>query len=541
MGAQSKMKRNPVQSRCQALGGSRLRSLLKNLPTWMLLVPLVGTQVAAQMTINWDTACGGNDDEYLFAIAPAADGGYLLGGSSISGQTGNKTEGNLGDFDYWVVKLNADGVRQWDRALGGTGYDEIYSMQSTTDGGYFLGGVSDSGISDQKSAANLGAEDYWLVKLDGDGNLQWDHTFGGSSTDVLFVIRTTSDGGCVLLGQSDSGSTGNKTSANLGENDYWLVKVDQNGDKQWERAFGGDGDDYPFDLAMSQDGGYLLGGTSASGISGNKGLAGFGDYDFWVVKLDQEGNKQWESVFGGDGWDELNVVRQTRDGGYILAGSSESGVSGNKTTPNSGFWDWWLIKISSDGSKEWERVFGGAEDDEFLTGAQETSDGGYLLLGTAWSGVSGNKTTSNLGKSDFWLVKVDSDGNKQWEQVLGGDDEEYPWAMEPTRDGGYIIGGHSQSGLSDTKTSAGLGLLDFWAVALAPDTASSPRLTIERAGNQFLISWPSVAAGFVPESAFDLRDADWTAVSATPEDDGTSNHITLPFGSSNTFFRLKRP
>jgi protein involved in ribonucleotide reduction len=222
-------------------------------------------------------------------------------------------------------------------------------VQPTSDGGYILGGTSDSGVSGNKTTPNFGGADYWLVKVDGSGNKQWEQVFGGSGNEQIYSVQPTSDGGYILGGYSTSGVSGNKTTPGLGGSDYWLVKVDGSGNKQWEKVFGGSGDDVIQSVQPTSDGGYLLGGSSTSGVSGNKttpslsSLEEFGDY--WLVKVDGSGNKQWEQVFGGSGDDVLYSVQPTSDGGYILGGASHSGVSGNKTTPHFGNTDYWLVKL----------------------------------------------------------------------------------------------------------------------------------------------------------------------------------------------------
>jgi hypothetical protein len=252
---------------------------------------------------------------------------------------------------------------------------------------------------------NYGTSDAWVVRLDALGNKIWDIDLGGTGFDSLVSNGTTSDGGFILGASSSSAANGNKTSPNYGQADYWVIKLDSNGSKEWENTFGGNLTDSIIRTLQTSDGGYIVGGTSSSGVAGNKTSPGYGGDDFWVVKLDSAGNKVWENSFGGNSNDDLTTLQLTSDGGYILGGYSASGISGNKTSTNYGGLDYWIVKLDNDGNKMWEISFGGSADDD-LYGVEPLAGGGYLLAGYSYSGISGNKTVANFGSSDFWVVKL---------------------------------------------------------------------------------------------------------------------------------------
>ena len=436
---------------------------------------LVETVKAAPLLEQWQAAYGGNSGELLTSIQPAGDGGYILGGYSYSGVAGNKTSPGHGDADFWLVKVDGNGIKQWDKDFGGSAEDVMTTVQPTSDGGYILGGWSWSGADGNKTSASFGDRDYWLVKVDSSGNKQWEKVFGGTGADVLYSVQPTADGGYLLAGISDSPVSGNKTNAGFGDYDIWLVKVDGSGNKQWEKVFGGTGGDYVRSLQPASDGGWILGGYSFSGVSGNKTTPNRGDYDYWLVKVDASGNKQWEQGFGGTSADQLMNARPTGDGGYLLAGYSFSGANGNKTSANLGDSDYWLVKVDGSGKKQWENTFGGTAADT-LNDAQPTGDGGYVLAGYSASGVSGNKTNANFGGKDYWLVKVDGSGTKQWERSFGGTGDDLLFSALPTGGGGYLLAGYSLSGVSGNKTNASFGAQDFWLVKVtipfAPSTSS---------------------------------------------------------------------
>jgi hypothetical protein len=429
---------------------------------------------------QWDKTFGGNGIEQLYGVEQTADGGYILAGQSDSGISGDRTQASKGGFDYWLVKLDANGNKQWDKAFGGSDLDILYAMQQTSDGGFILGGTTRSGISGDKSEALRGLDDYWVVKLDANGNKVWDKTIGGTNIEIFRSLRQTADGGYILGGSSRSGIGGDKTQTNrdtASTYDYWVVKLNAAGAKVWDRTFGGTKDDQLETLKQTSDGGYILGGNSYSDIGGDKTQA-TNNYssDFWVIKLDNLGNKVWDKTIGGNNSEYLGNLIQTTDGGYLLAGSSESGISGDKTQASKGNRDCWIVKMDGSGNKLWDKAYGGSLF-EFLSCLQQTPDGGFILGGGSNSNISGDKTTASKGGDDFWIVKVNSAGTKLWDKTLGGSSNDGCLALKRTADGGYILGGHSFSGISGDKTQPARGMNDFWVVKLAPDVLGEKEIT----------------------------------------------------------------
>ncbi len=244
-------------------------SLFSLLP---LIVAFTTTTSFAQ-SIYWQKTIGGNVGDVLRSIQQTNDGGYILGGNSWSGISGNKTESGLGGDDYWVVKLDSSGYIQWQNTIGGDTTDILNSIQQTLDGGYILGGYSKSNSSWDKTEDSKGAYDYWVVKLDSSGNIQWQNTIGGDSSDVLSSIQQTLDGGYILGGSSESNSSGDKTENILGGADYWVVKLDSFGNIQWQNTIGGNNLDELTSIQQTTDGGYILGGhwhQTAQEIKPNK-------------------------------------------------------------------------------------------------------------------------------------------------------------------------------------------------------------------------------------------------------------------------------
>ncbi len=347
---------------------------MRTLALWFILL----TATVHAQEIEWQNTIGGNNTDQLYSIQQTSDGGYILGGVSISDISGDKTENSQGDYDYWVVKLDSTGNIQWQNTIGGSGYDQLYSIQQTSDGGYILGGYSNSGISGDKTESSQGDYDYWVVKLDAIGNIQWQTTIGGNDADWLYSVQQTTDGGYILGGYSLSDISGDKTEGTQGGNDYWVVKLDASGNIQWQNTIGGNNDDNLTSIQQTTDGGYILGGYSYSDISGDKTENSQGSDDYWVVKLNASGNIQWQNTIGGSGYDQLYSIQQTSDGGYILGGYSESNISGDKTENSQGFDDYWVVKLDTTGNIQWQNTIGGSNFD-YLTSVQKTSDGGYII------------------------------------------------------------------------------------------------------------------------------------------------------------------
>lgn len=437
-----------------------------------LLLP--GCLVQAQVPVKqWDRTFGGTGDDRAHSVQQTRDGGFIVGGNSASGVSPDKTQVGQG-ADCWVIKLDSTGAKQWDRTLGGESTDDLYTVLQTADGGYVVGATSFSSLSGDKSQPRRGGADYWVVRLDANGNKLWDRTFGGNNGDFLTQLQPTADGGYVLGGYSYSDAVGEKTQPNRGPGytyDYWVVKIDAAGTKQWDRTYGGADSDGLRSLCQTGDGGYILGGTSSSDASGEKSTnrrAGNGSV-FWLVKLDAQGNKQWDRDFGSTGGDRFSTVRATADGGYILGGDAAGGVVGNKSEPSRGDYDSWLLKLDATGTKQWDRTLGGGNLEWMgLQTLAQTPDGGYLVAAISFSGPSGDRTAARRGSEDYWAVKLDATGTKQWDVACGSSGRNELYGMQPTTGGGLILVGYSDGGVSLDKSQPSRGGNDFWVVKLAP-------------------------------------------------------------------------
>jgi len=399
----------------------------------------------------WQKTLGGSGVDIATSVQQTADGGYIVAGTSGS-NNGNVT-GNHGHYDYWIVKLNNAGIIQWQKSLGGSGDDYATSIQQTADGGYIVAGYSKSNNGDV--TGNHSSPDYWIVKLNNAGIIQWQKSLGGSGTDMATSIQQTADGGYIVAGYSNS-NDGDVT-GNHGDHDYWIVKLNNAGIIQWQKSLGGSGYDCANSVQQTADGGYIVAGFS---ISNNGDVTGNHGIDYWIVKLNNTGIIQWQRTLGGGGDDQANSVQQTADGGYIVAGLSRS--NNGDVTGNHGGADYWIVKLNNAGNIQWQKSLGGSGYD-YATSIQQTADGGYIVAGN--SNSNNGDVTGNHGGTDYWIVKLNNAGIIQWQKSLGGSVHDYARSVQQTADGGYIVA--CTSGSNNGDVTGNHGSTDYWIVKLS--------------------------------------------------------------------------
>lgn len=343
--------------------------------TALVFLLLAGSAGAAPAE-EWNRTFRGAGNAFAFSVQQTADGGYILAGATCS---------NLWQCDPWLVKTDAWGNEQWNRTF--RDMHRANSVQQTADGGYILAGRS-------------------LIKTDASGSEQWNRTFNGSGT--FKSVQQTSDGGYIGAGAI------NRESGDY-HPDGWLIKTDENADEQWNRTFWGGGFGVIESVQQTGDEGYVLAGTRST-ISGDTGGA-------WLIKVNVNGDEQWNRTFGewnrtfGGRGEMVYSIQQTSDGGYILAG-----------------FGFLFIKTDANGSMQWgkNKKFKG-KDVALARSVQQTLDGGYIIAGES-------HTTGGYNK-DSWLIKVDTDGNEQWNMTFGGAQEDEAYSIQQTGDGGYIVAG----------------------------------------------------------------------------------------------------
>ena len=376
----------------------------------LLLLGGYGAYAAGAPWEQWNQTFGGGYGDGAWCLQETDDGGFIL-----AGNTASRGEGS----DLFLVKADERGNCSWSRAYGGSGEDVGYFVQQTDDGGYVVVGSSNSYA--------MGGELLWLVKVDENGSLIWDRTFGGfvsSAGDGGWSVEQTTEGGYIAAGYTQSSGGGRK--------DLWLIKTDALGDLIWEKSYGGPEDDVGMSVLQSRDGEYIVAGRTAS-------FGGGGD-DIWLLKIDSLGEEIWNQTYGGRGDDAgFQVVEE--DDGYALVGRTESGEEEKRIL---------LIRVDQDGSVLWEKSYMGGS----VASLQPTYDGGYIMAG---------RVDSNEGKRDALLIKADSVGAEQWSVQLGGRGEDIGTYALQSRDRSFLLAG--------ITSSFGQGREDAWLVKLGEDVA----------------------------------------------------------------------
>jgi hypothetical protein len=353
---------------------------------------------------RWIKVFGREKIDQCFSAIQTNDQGYaLIGWTSSFGS---------GSTDVWLIKTNINGDQVWNKTYGGIKRDRGLSLQQTEDNGFIICGFTES--------YGEGLYDLWLIRTDEGGNEVWNRTYGGGDYDYGVSIKITQDNKYIVTGYTSSFGSINS--------DAWLINIDLDGNIIWDNIFGGLMCESGFEV-LEIDDGYIFSGYTES--------FGNGGYDSWVIKTDKTGNLTWKKTYGGALEDVVRSIKETSDGGYILAGWTKSIGSGNK--------DLWLYKIDEMGNVIWEKTYGGIFNDGAYS-IQKTNDGNYIIAGFA----------DKNGFSDFLLLKIDQTGNIIWEKTYGGILDEEANSVSQTVDGGFIIGGWTKS--------YGSGREDIWLV-----------------------------------------------------------------------------
>ncbi|ESU29235.1 hypothetical protein FLJC2902T_06300 [Flavobacterium limnosediminis JC2902] len=438
---------------------------MKQIICIIILLSLAGILTAQNPSIVWQKTIGGNNRDVLECIIKTNDNGMLLGGISLSNISGEKNQSCRGNDDFWVVKLDEQKNMVWQTTIGGSGTDYLYSIIQTPDGGYLLGGSSYSNISGEKTENSRGLNDIWIVKLNSSGAILWQKTIGGIGGENLNSIANTADGGYILGATAYmSEISGEKTEPNYGETDYWVVKLNSTGSIVWQKTYGGTSFDDIKSVKQTVDGGYIITGDSHSPISGVKTENSVA-WDYWIIKTDATGNIEWQNTIGGNHADMFPHLIICEDNTYLIAGTSSSPLSGDKTENSYGERDYWVVKLDTNGLIIWDKTLGGSEFEQ-VGGIIQTPDGNYIIGGMSYSSISGIKTENSRGSADFWLVKLNATGtNVLWDKTIGGNlsDSVYSLALY---NNDLFIGGNSWSSISGEKTHNSRGENDYWIVQL---------------------------------------------------------------------------
>lgn len=391
---------------------------------------------------------GGSNNERGSSVITTTDQGYAILGYTQSND-GDVTDKTDTSFDYWVVKYKADHTIEWQKTYGGSGNDRGRSIIQTLDGGYALIGSSSS--TDGDVSNNSGQLDFWMVKLDSSGNISWENSFGFPGNDEGISLIQTSDLGYLLIGVLDvtgSGGEGNtRASSRHAGGDYWAVKLSASGELEWSRYFGGNFTDTPEGVVQLPDEGYIIAGGSDSEDTDISN--NIGTYDFWVIRISSDGDLIWERSFGGTQIDEARAIVASNDGNYLIVGDTRS--NDVMVSSNNGAADVWLIKITPSGNLIWEKNYGGSGFDT----AQDIVklNDGYVITGSSRS--ADGDVAVNKGQNDLWVFKIDFEGNLIWEQSVGGSNIDFGYGVTFLNNGTVVSVGDTGSTDGDITENKG--------------------------------------------------------------------------------------
>ena len=409
--------------------------------------------------IEWSKCYGGSSIEYPESMVQTIDGGYIIAGSKSS-YDGDIVDDTTGGWDFWVIKIDSNGLIEWQKSFGGSAQDFANSVKQTSDGVYIIVGWTKSNNGDVTGIHETTYGDCWIIKLNGEGVLIWQKCYGGNGTDQANDIELTDDGGYIIAGNSSS-TDGDITSHHgaLHGYDDWIIKVNTSGEIEWEKSLGGSGNENCSDIFTTNDNGYIITGYTGSNDGDVAGGGWHGHWDCWVVKLNIIGDIIWQKCLGGDTLDIAYSIIQTYDGGYLISAGT---LSDNGDIEGShGLTDAAIFKLDSLGDMQWQKCYGGS-DRELAYAILQQQDKGYIILGQTGS-IDGDPTGVH-GSEDVWLLKIDSVGELQYQQCYGGSTGEYGRTILQLSDSTFIFLGGAES--IDGNVTGNHGQTDYWVVKL---------------------------------------------------------------------------
>ena len=429
----------------------------------------VPVESAFEGKLVWSKSYGGSAEDKVSSIVKTTDGGCMVLSS---------TDSNDGDVlkthamtDIWLTKYDVSGNLSWSKTIGGSLNDYGTSIISTVDGNYVVAGYS--GSNDGDMPRNVGLHDFFISKMDNEGNTLWSKNYGFISHDHAHKIIQTSDGGYFVAGFADydgiigtvgTGNHGeghslknaNSAAAKHGVGEFFGIKLDANGNFKWYRYFGGTQNDRVNDIVEANDGGLLMVGYSEStdfDITNNKG-----GYDYWVIKLEQDGHLHWKENYGGSGIDQAFSITKTNNNSYLIAGRSNS--QDGQISKNLGNFDAWIIHINDHGHLLWEKSFGTTQFDTAAM-IKKVTNGNFVVAGNTRGIANGNE---NKGENDYWLFEIDNRPNTtiHWQKTYGGQKIDSAIDFIEVNPSEFVIAGESQSNTFDVNTNKGLN--DLWLI-----------------------------------------------------------------------------
>ena len=402
----------------------------------------------AQYSLEWQKSYGGLSTDIGHKIKATNDGGYIVSGFTKSDDT--DVNNHFGEGDYWVFKIDSIGMIEWESNYGGSDSDNKCEIELTNDGGYIIAG--DSGSMDFDVSINKGQQDIWVVKIDSLGIIQWERSFGGTDQEIFGSISQTDDDGYLLVGYSRS-IDGDLDNSVQGD-DYWVLKLDHAGNIEWKNNYGGSKSDLANKGIQTIDGNFLIVGWSTSNDGDISNING--GSDIWLIKLNQDGVLLWSKNYGGADYDVATSIIELEDGSSIIVGWSDKEYEESIIDH-----DYFIIKVDQEGNKLWEKKFGGSDGD--LAFDVTFNDNKELII-VGRSNSSDGQVKENYGRDDILIIVLDFMGNLKWDTTIGGTGMDRALSVECTSDSGFILTGLTYStdfDVTDDKGEADAWVVKF--------------------------------------------------------------------------------
>lgn len=417
-----------------------------------------------ELNLIWENTYGGNGKETLYSVQPNGNGGYIMGGYTTSGLNGDISTPSFGNSDFLVINVNSTGQIIWDKRFGMIGSESLNEIVPLPKGGFIIGGITNMNTYTEIND-RLGIEKFLVYKISAEGDIIWQKMLGGSGDDELQSIQLSPDGGVIIGGRSNSVDGDVQSRSNYTfeywDFDFWVVKLNFDGEIVWENSFGkSDSWDGLWHILSVADG-YLLGGATARDKNGNSTSLN-APLKMSLIKIDFEGNFIWEKIFGGSNNDYLTQIVQSDDGGYLLVGetmSIDEDVQSrkDKNIIASDDKDCWVVKVDNNGEFMWEQYYGGFSY-EITFSASKINNGGYTVVGgTRSSALNG----LDQGDFDFWVFNIDNNGQMKWDQRFGGSNSESATSIFQINETEYLLGGYTRSSDGDVQSRPNGGQ-DYW-------------------------------------------------------------------------------
>ena len=363
-------------------------------------------EIDAPPPLTWARTCGDDDYDWAYGAGQTPDGGFVLAGETWAAGSDQ--------LDIMAISLDAQGDVRWQKIFASEADERHRGLAMAPDGGFVITGARNPGAE--------GSHDILAMKIDAAGDIVWQYTYGSATYDWGHTIEATSDQGFII---------GGETLPSGGTHTMVVLKIDGEGGLVWQKLVPLEMYGWSIAIHQAPDGGYLIGGETYND-SGN------GTW-MWVLKLDEAGGIVWQKIYGSETWDEVWSMCGTPDGGAVLAGATQGF--------GAGLYDFWVLKLDAEGNVLWQKAVGGIYNDH-AKGVEATADGGFVITGETWSSGAGNE--------DILLVKLDGEGNAAWQRTYGGPASDWGWSVLQTADGGFFLYG--------TTDTYGAGELDVWAL-----------------------------------------------------------------------------